>query len=149
MLQQQEERSDQQSGQSHHHDANPPPPPPPNYHFPQPPSPPHNHYVPHLPQLGTIDPKSPLANHLQLAPWPLHYRAATPPKYHGNADPSKFLRSYDAAIASAWGDEATLAKSLIISLWDAATNSYSKLSPRCIHSWLQLKAKILLNFQGF
>jgi hypothetical protein len=57
--------------------------------------------------------------------------------------------SYEAAIASARGDEPTLTKSLIISLYDAATNWYSKLLPRCIYSWPQLKEKLLLNFQGF
>jgi hypothetical protein len=48
---------------------------------------------------------------------------------------------YEAAIASAGGDEATLAKSLIISLEDAAANWYSRLSPRCIYSWQQLKTR--------
>jgi hypothetical protein len=57
--------------------------------------------------------------------------------------------SYEAAIASARGDEATLAKSLIISLEDAAANWYFSPSPRCIYSWSQLKEKFLLNFQGF
>jgi hypothetical protein len=99
--------------------------------------------------MGTIDPKSPLAEHLQLAPWPLHYRAVTLPKYHGNTDPRKFLMCYEAVIASAGGDEATLAKSLIISLEDASANWYSRLPPRCIYSWQQLKDKILLNFEGF
>jgi hypothetical protein len=56
---------------------------------------------------------------------------------------------YEAAIASARGDEATLAKSLIISLQDVAANWYSKLPPCYIYSWQQLKDKILLNFQGF
>jgi hypothetical protein len=56
---------------------------------------------------------------------------------------------YEAAIASPGGDEATLAKSLIISLEDAAANWYSRLPPRCIYSWQQLKEKFLLNFQGF
>jgi hypothetical protein len=56
---------------------------------------------------------------------------------------------YEVAIASAGGDEATLAKSLIISLEDAAANWYSRLPPRCIYSWQHLKDKILLNFQGF
>jgi hypothetical protein len=51
-----------------------------------------------------------------------HYRATPPPKYHGNADPCKIQMSYEAAIASAGGDEATLTKSLIISLEDAAAN---------------------------
>jgi hypothetical protein len=56
---------------------------------------------------------------------------------------------YEAAIASAEGNEATLAKSLIISLEDAYTNWYSNLPPRCIYSWQQLKDKFLLNFQRF
>jgi hypothetical protein len=56
---------------------------------------------------------------------------------------------YKAAIASAGGDEATLTKSLIISLEDAASNWYSRLPPKCIYSWQQLKEKFLLNFQGF
>jgi hypothetical protein len=62
-------------------------------------------------------------------PWPLHYKAAPPPKYHGNTDSCKFLMCHKAAIASARGNEATLAKSLIISLEDAATNWYSRLLP--------------------
>jgi hypothetical protein len=56
---------------------------------------------------------------------------------------------YEAAIASTGGDEATLTKSLIISLEDVAANWYSRLLPRCIYLWQQLKDKILLNFQGF
>jgi hypothetical protein len=58
-----------------------------------------------------------------------------PPKYHGNINPRKFLMCYEATIASAREDEATLAKSLIISLEVAATNWYSRLPPRCIYSW--------------
>jgi hypothetical protein len=72
-----------------------------------------------------------------------------PPKYDGNTDPRKFLLCYEAAISLVGGDEATLAKSLIISLEDAAANWYSRLPPRCIYSWQQLKDKFLLNFQGF
>jgi hypothetical protein len=56
---------------------------------------------------------------------------------------------YEAAIALAGGDEATLAKSLIISLEDVTANWYSRLPSRCVHSWQQLKEKFLLNFQGF
>jgi hypothetical protein len=99
--------------------------------------------------MGTIDPKSPMAEHLQLTPWPPHYRAVPPLKYHGNTDPRKFLMCYEAAIDSAGGDEATLIKSLIISLEDAVANWYSRLPPRCIYSLQHLKDKILLNFQGF
>jgi hypothetical protein len=56
---------------------------------------------------------------------------------------------YEAAITPAGGDEATLAKSFIISLEDATTNWYARFSPKCIYSWQQLKEKFLLNFQGF
>jgi hypothetical protein len=56
---------------------------------------------------------------------------------------------YEAAIASAGGDEATLSKSLIFSLEDAATKWYSRLLLKCIFSWQQLKENFLLNFQGF
>jgi hypothetical protein len=56
---------------------------------------------------------------------------------------------YEATIASAGGDEATLTKSLIIFLEDAAANWYSKLPLGCIYSWQQLKEKFLLNFYGF
>jgi hypothetical protein len=52
---------------------------------------------------------------------------------------------YEAAIASAGGEEATLTKSLIISLEDAAANLYSRLLPKCIYSWQQLKEMFLLN----
>jgi hypothetical protein len=141
----------------HNQIPNQPPLPPPSTphnqipHQPQPPPPPQNHlFRPQLPlQMGTIDPKSALAEHLQLALWPLHYRVVPPPKYHGNRDPHKFLMCYEAAIALAGGDEATLAKSLIIYLEDVATNWYSRLPLRCIYSWHHLKDKILINFQGF
>jgi hypothetical protein len=56
---------------------------------------------------------------------------------------------YETAIALARVDEATLVKSLIISLEDAATDWYSRLPPCCIYSWQHLKDKILLNFQLF
>jgi hypothetical protein len=52
---------------------------------------------------------------------------------------------YEASIASAKGDEATLAKSLIVSLEDAIANWYSRLPPGCIHSRQQLKEKFQLN----
>jgi hypothetical protein len=63
--------------------------------------------------------------------------------------PGKFLMCYEAAIASTDGDETTIVKSLIISLEDVAANWYSRLPPKCIYFWQQLKEKFLLNFQGF
>jgi hypothetical protein len=55
---------------------------------------------------------------------------------------------YKAAIASTRGDEATLAKYVIISLEDAIANWYSRPPSGCIYSWQQLKEMFLLNFQG-
>jgi hypothetical protein len=72
--------------------------------------------------------------------------------HHQNTIATPILESflsYEATIASAGGNEATLAKSLIISLEDAVANWYSRLPPRCIYSWQHLKDKILLNLQGF
>jgi hypothetical protein len=65
---------------------------------------------------------------------PLHYRAVTLLIYHSNTDPCKFLMCYEDAIASVGGDEAILAKSLIISLEDADANWYSRLPPYCIYT---------------
>jgi hypothetical protein len=56
---------------------------------------------------------------------------------------------YEATIALEGGDEATLTKSLIISMEDAAANWYSRLPPHCIYQWQCLKDKIFHNFQGF
>jgi hypothetical protein len=105
-----------------------PPPPPPfnNIPYHQPPSPPHNQIFqpppPPPPQFSTTDIESPLASHLQLAPWLTNYRATSSPEYHGNTNPHKFLMWYEATIASAGGNEATLAQSYIISLKVATTN---------------------------
>jgi hypothetical protein len=57
--------------------------------------------------------------------------------------------SYEVAITSLGGDDTTLVKSFIISLKNAATNWYVRLSPRSIASWVQLNEKFLVNFQGF
>jgi hypothetical protein len=57
--------------------------------------------------------------------------------------------SYEAMIASSGGNDTTLTKSFIISLENATTNWYIRLSSRSIASWAQLKEKFLVNFQGF
>jgi hypothetical protein len=56
---------------------------------------------------------------------------------------------YEASIASAAGDNTTLAKSVIIVLENAIANWYARLQPRSITSWVQLKEKFLVNFQDF
>ena len=61
-----------------------------------------------------LDERSPLAPHLQVTPWPANFRAGTYPKYNGSTDPAQYIMSYQVAVASAGGDDATMAKSFII-----------------------------------
>jgi hypothetical protein len=56
---------------------------------------------------------------------------------------------YKAEIALSSEDDATLAKSVIISLEDAAANWYSRLSPHSIYKCKHLKEKFLINYHGF
>jgi hypothetical protein len=57
--------------------------------------------------------------------------------------------SYQVAIASSEGDDATMAKSFIIALEEPALRWYTKLPPLSIDSWKTLRDKFLLNFQGY
>jgi hypothetical protein len=57
--------------------------------------------------------------------------------------------SYQVAVASSGGDDATMAKSFIIALEGAALTWYTRLPPLSINSWKGLRDKFLLNFQGY
>jgi hypothetical protein len=57
--------------------------------------------------------------------------------------------SYQVAIASSGGDDATMAKSFIIALEGPTQTWYTRLSPLSIESWKALCDKFLLNFQGY
>jgi hypothetical protein len=57
--------------------------------------------------------------------------------------------SYQVAIASSRGDDATMAKSFIIALEGPALTWYTMLPPLSINSWRNLQDKFLLNFQGY
>jgi hypothetical protein len=57
--------------------------------------------------------------------------------------------SYQVAVASAGGDDATMAKSFIIALEGPALTWYTRLPPLSIDSWKGLWDKFLLNFQGY
>ena len=56
--------------------------------------------------------------------------------------------SYQVTVASSGGDDATMAKSFIISLEGPALTWYTRLPPQSIDSWKGLRDKFLLNFQG-
>jgi hypothetical protein len=56
--------------------------------------------------------------------------------------------SYEAAVASAGGDDAVLAKSFVIAAEGDALALYSMLKPSTVYSWENLRDKILANFKG-
>ena len=116
-------------------------------HFPQ-----RDHAFPHAaPFQGVnyLDERSPLAPHLQVTPWPANFRAGTYPKYNGSTDPAQYIMSYQVAVASSGGDDATMAKSFIIALEGPALTWFTRLPPLSIDSWRSLRDKFLLNFQGY
>jgi hypothetical protein len=66
--------------------------------------------------LNYLDERSPLVPQLQASPWPQNFRTGTYPKYNGSADPTQYTMSYQVAITSSGGNNATTAKSFIIAL---------------------------------
>jgi hypothetical protein len=60
-----------------------------------------------------------------------------------------YIASYYSGIVEHCSSYSNARGVTVISLEDASTNWYCRLPPCCIHSWQQLKDKILLNFQGF
>jgi DNA-binding transcriptional MerR regulator len=96
-----------------------------------------------------LDERSPVAPHLQVSLWPANFRAGTYPKYNGSTNPAQYIMSYQVAVASSGGDDATMAKSFIIALEGPALTWYTRLPPLSIDSWRSLRDKFLLNFQGY
>jgi hypothetical protein len=82
-------------------------------------------------------------------PWPANFLAGTYPKYNGSTDPAQYIMSYQLAVASSGGDDATMAKSFIIALEGPALTWFTRLPPLSINSWRSLRDKFLLNFQGY
>jgi DNA-binding transcriptional MerR regulator len=99
--------------------------------------------------INYLDERSPLAPQLQVSPWPANFRAGTYLKYNGSTDPAPYIMSYQVAVASSGGDDATMAKSFIIALEGPALTWYTRLPPLSIDSWRSLWDKFLLNFQGY
>jgi len=57
--------------------------------------------------------------------------------------------AYEATIASAGGDDSTMAKSFVVACEGSVANWYSYLPPQSINNWYQLKGRLLQDFQGF
>jgi hypothetical protein len=79
-----------------------------------------------------------------VSPWRANFRAGTYPKYNGSTDPAQYIMSYQVAVASSGGDDATMAKSFIIALEGPALTWYTRLPPLSIDSWRSLRDKFLL-----
>jgi hypothetical protein len=112
----------------------------------------HGPVIPHATAfqgVNYLDERSPLAPQLQVSPWPANFRAWTYPKYTGSTDPAQYIMSYQVAVASSGGDDATMAKSFIIAPEGPALTWYTRLPLLSIDSWRSLWDKFLLNFQGY
>ena len=97
----------------------------------------------------SIDTSSPLPINLQLAQWPLGYKFNMMLTFDGQSDPRQFLIIFEAALISRGSDETMLEKSLVMVVKGPAQQWYSSLKAKSIHSWDQLKANLLVDFQGF
>jgi hypothetical protein len=109
-------------------------------------------FIPHAAAfqgINYLDERSPLAPQLQVSPWPANFRAGTYPKYNGSTDTAQYIMIYQVTVASSGGDDATMAKSFIITLEGPALTWYTRLPPLSIDSWKSLRDKFLLNFQGY
>jgi hypothetical protein len=109
-------------------------------------------FIPHavaFQGINYLDERSPLASQLQASPWPANFRAGTYPKYNGSTVPTQYIMSYQVAVVSSGGDDATMAKSFIIALEGPTLTWYTRLPPLSIDSWKELHDKFLLNFQGY
>ena len=71
------------------------------------------------------------------------------PTFDGQSDPRQFLMSFEATVISRGDNETTLAKSLVMAVKGPAQQWYSSLKDKSIHSSDQLKANLLVDFQGF
>jgi hypothetical protein len=71
------------------------------------------------------------------------------PTFDGQSDLRQFLMSFKATVISGGSDETILVKSLVMSVKGPAQQWYSSLKAKSIHSWDQLKANLLVDFQEF
>lgn len=97
---------------------------------------------------GTVyDPKSPLSYILQAATWSHSFKMSQITLYDGKPNPKAFIMSFEAAIQSIGGGEATMAKSLVMAVTGIARTWYTTLPAGRTFSWERLK-EALFDFQG-
>ncbi|RLN12391.1 Zeon1 gag protein [Panicum miliaceum] len=93
------------------------------------------------------EPWTPLAVELEEVPWPHRFNATTIPQFDGESDLEEFLLKYKVAVESNGGGSEVKAKALVMAMKGAAQHWYTNLPRGCIHSWSQLRAKLLTNFR--
>ncbi|XP_066395873.1 uncharacterized protein [Miscanthus floridulus] len=109
----------------------------------------HSMAIPPAAHQRGLDPRSPLSEGLQSTPWPPTYKPLLLPRFNGKTDPRQFIMSFEAAVASAGGNDNVLAKSFVIAAEGDALAWYSMLKPCTVYSWENLRDKIMANFKGF
>jgi hypothetical protein len=82
--------------------------------------------------INYLDERSPLVPQLQASPWPANFRAGTYPKHNDSTDPAQYIMSYQVTVGSSRGDDATMAKSFIITLEGPTLTWYTRLPPLSI-----------------
>ena len=107
------------------------------------------HQEQHYQANSPFDPTSLLSPQLQLTPWPFGYKLTQLPKYNGSVDPTQFLMTYEATIASAGGDDPIMAKSFIMACEGPVATWYSYLPPLSITSRFHLRDRLKQDFQVF
>jgi hypothetical protein len=89
-----------------------------------------------------------LAGQLREVRWPTKFKACHIDRYDDSSNPEEFIQVYQTVIEAAGGDDRVKANFLPTALPRAARSCLVNLPEGSIHSWDQLCAMLIRNFQG-
>jgi hypothetical protein len=89
-----------------------------------------------------------LAGPLREVKWPTKFKAGQIDQYDSSSNPEEFIQVYQTVIEATGGDDQVKANFLHTALSRAARSWLINLPKRSIHSWDQLCAMFIGNFQG-
>jgi hypothetical protein len=89
-----------------------------------------------------------LAGPLREVRWPAKFKAGQIDRYDGSGNPEEFIQVYQTVIEVVGGDDHVKANFLPTTLYGAARSWLINLPKGSIHSWNQLCAMFIGNFQG-
>jgi hypothetical protein len=89
-----------------------------------------------------------LAGPLKEVRWPAKFKAGHIDQYDGSSNPEEFIHVYQTVIEAAGGDDRVKANFLPMALSGAARSCLINLPEGSIHSWDQMCAMFIGNFQG-